>query len=126
MQTVNRIWKKSMPLRIQSKKFSKLIVWGAGKCLKENYFEIETICKINCICDSNTKKAKEQFQDKEIIFPDRLKQETDAFVLITIDNPAIREKIVNDLIDMNFLYFDFYDNWIKYAKIMWKGNTNDR
>lgn len=126
MQTVHRIWEKSMPLRIQGKKFSKLIVWGAGKCLKENYFEIETICKINCICDSNTKKAKEQFQDKEIIFPDRLKQETDAFVLITIDNPTIREKIANDLIDMNFLYFDFYDNWIKYAKIIWKGNTNDR
>ena len=126
MQTMQLFFEKDIPARIQGKSFSKLIVWGAGKCLKENYSELERICKIDYICDNDINKRNERIFDKKIISPEKLRQEADAFVVITVDNSEIRGKIVNQLLDMNFLNFDFYDNWIKYAKTEWKGRLNDK
>lgn len=125
METVHNVWKKTMPVRLKNKIYNKLVVWGAGGMFRTNFNEIESINRIDYVCDGDSSRWGEFINGKEIVSPQRLTEEKEVFVLIVIENPSARVAVVNTLLDMKIDDFDFFENWLKYAKKMLYGSNQD-
>lgn len=115
MPFIHEIWRKNTPKRLINRKFKKTVVWGAGQAFLQNYEEIENVCDIAYICDSNEAKWGE-IRGKEVKAPECLFGENNVFVIITVSSVNVKCSIVNTLLDMGLTDFDFFENWITYAK----------
>lgn len=116
MLFVHRIWRKNVPERFINKKFKKIVVWGAGQVFLQNFEDIESVCDIAYVCDSNEAKWGKKVRGKEVKAPDCLSLESNIFVIITANNVTVKCAIVNSLLDKGIMDFDFFENWITYAK----------
>lgn len=116
MSFVHGIWRKNIPKRFINKEFKKTVVWGAGQAFLQNYEEIESICNIAYVCDSNEAKWGEKVRGKEVKAPYCLSEEDHIFVLIAANNVNVKFSIANALLDMGIVDFDFLENWITYSK----------
>ncbi len=116
MLFVHGIWKKNMPKRFINKKFKKIVVWGAGQAFLQNYEEIESVCDIAYVCDTNGAKYGGKLKGKEVKAPYCLPKEENIFVVIAVNSVNAKFSIVNELLDMGITDFDFFENWITYSK----------
>lgn len=116
MSFVHGIWRKHIPERFINREFNKTAVWGAGQAFLQSFEEIESVCDIAYVCDSNETMWGKRVRDKEVKAPYCLSKENNIFVLITANNINVKFSIVNALLDMGIVDFDFFENWITYAK----------
>lgn len=116
MLFVHERWKKNMPNRFKDKKYNKIVIWGAGQAFLENFEEIKSICEIAYICDIDENKWGKKIKEIDIKSPHYLSTDKDVFVLVTASNSITKTSIVNELLDLGIVDFDFFENWITYSK----------
>ena len=117
-ETLIGVDKENCPHRFLNKKYEKLVVWGTGKCFVQNIQIVECYKKVAYCIDNNSSKWNTKVYGNLVCEkPDVLKNEEGVFVLIMVQNSDLLAQVVNQLLEMKFTEFDFFDNWLKYRDL---------
>ena len=91
---------------------SEVVGFGSGVCFRRNIEKLEAICRIKYVCDNNPNKwGKELYDGVVCISPEKLKEMSDATVIIMVDDIGVSFEIAKQLVDMGVTDFTHITNW---------------
>ncbi len=93
---------------------SEIVLWGVGKCYKDNIEKIKSIIDVDYVCDNSFVKKTNMIDDINVILPSDVGKLHNPFVIIMIENAKVGFQVAQQLLDMGVTDFDLYNNWINY------------
>ena len=95
----------------------QIVIWGAGNNFKRNIEKIKKIRNIKYVCDNAPEKWGKEFDGVICISPEQLRQMSDVFVVIAIDDGGITLDIAKTLLNIGISRFDHIHNWLRSVEV---------
>lgn len=95
----------------------QVIGWGTGGSFRRNIEKVLKYCDMKYVVDSKSVKwGKEFAKNVTCISPEQLRNEKNVVVLIMVDSIVSAFQIVENLIEMEILSFEYVDNYLKFIE----------